>query len=238
MSLPTLKISRSLAGRVVHLQIIPRPVNIAESREVFKILSSFGELQYYKSQRFNAEPNFNGAIVIFKEEKAAREVIQMSPIRFRMGIEQEKKHAPRSPLMDTGPVQSAQVQTAAMNDLPAAPAQRPILPFEEPQEPLSDTVSYQIIANPAAMDPTKQVAMDPYHGGFKLQTDTVPYEDLHRRVPHKGMAVLGWKTRQKPMRDVLKAREKDQYGAYPAVPLAKYYQEYLASRSAQDEQAD
>jgi hypothetical protein len=40
-----------LAQRSVHIRIVPRPANIGESREIFRILQRFGEMTMYKHLR-------------------------------------------------------------------------------------------------------------------------------------------------------------------------------------------
>ncbi len=43
-----------LANRALHLKIYPRPVNIAESREVLRILENFGEVAMYKNLKVSS----------------------------------------------------------------------------------------------------------------------------------------------------------------------------------------
>jgi len=40
-----------LAQRSVHIRIVPRPANVGESREIFRILQRFGEMTMYKHLR-------------------------------------------------------------------------------------------------------------------------------------------------------------------------------------------
>lgn len=57
-------------------------------------MSQFGEVEYFKSLKYDALPAPNAALIIYKEEKAAQESLKRSPIRFRMGkvlAKQEEK---------------------------------------------------------------------------------------------------------------------------------------------------
>jgi hypothetical protein len=78
-------ITRPLANRAVHLRITPRPSNLGESREIMRLLSGFGEIEYFKNLRYDTLTHPNAALVIYKGEEAARECLKKSPIRFRMG---------------------------------------------------------------------------------------------------------------------------------------------------------
>lgn len=40
-----------LANKSVHLSIRPRPANLSESREVLKVVESFGEVAFFKNLR-------------------------------------------------------------------------------------------------------------------------------------------------------------------------------------------
>lgn len=42
---------RALALRSIHLRIVPRPANLSESREIFRVLQGFGEISTYQSLR-------------------------------------------------------------------------------------------------------------------------------------------------------------------------------------------
>lgn len=80
-------LARPLANRGVHLQITPRPSNLGESREILRLLSQFGEIDYYKSLKYDGQglglPNI--ALVVYKDEEGAKKCFRGSPVRFRMG---------------------------------------------------------------------------------------------------------------------------------------------------------
>jgi len=82
-------LARSLTGRSVHCRITPRPSNLGESREILRLLSQFGEIEYYKSLKYDGQglgrANPGIGLVIYKEEEGARKCFKGSPVRFRMG---------------------------------------------------------------------------------------------------------------------------------------------------------
>ncbi|KAK3114860.1 hypothetical protein LTR53_006397 [Teratosphaeriaceae sp. CCFEE 6253] len=91
-----LTLIRPTTGRAVHLRVTPRPSNIGESREILRLISQFGEVEYFKSLKYEALPAANTAVVIFREEDAARQCLKRSPVRFRMG------KAPPTVALDVG----------------------------------------------------------------------------------------------------------------------------------------
>ncbi|WPH05000.1 Hypothetical protein R9X50_00789800 [Acrodontium crateriforme] len=81
-------IVRPVANRAVHLRIHPRPSNIAESREMMRLVAQFGEIEHFKNFKYDPLPAPNSAVVIFKDEEAAQYCLKKSPIRFRLEQEQ------------------------------------------------------------------------------------------------------------------------------------------------------
>lgn len=78
-------LSRSTANRAVHLLITPRPSNISDSREILRLVSQFGEVEYYKNLKYDTLSHPSASLVIFRDEKAAESCLKRSPIRFRLG---------------------------------------------------------------------------------------------------------------------------------------------------------
>jgi hypothetical protein len=76
---------RPVTSRAVHLRIVPRISTIGESREVLRLISQFGEVEHFRSLKYDQIPNPNAALVIFRDEGAAKHCLQRSPLRFRMG---------------------------------------------------------------------------------------------------------------------------------------------------------
>jgi hypothetical protein len=46
-----MSVRRALAPRSIHLRIVPRPANLSESREIFRVLQRFGEISTFKYLR-------------------------------------------------------------------------------------------------------------------------------------------------------------------------------------------
>ena len=67
-------LARPIANRGVHLRITPRPSNLGESKEILRLLSQFGEIDYFKSLKYDGQglalPNIG--LVIYKDEEGAK----------------------------------------------------------------------------------------------------------------------------------------------------------------------
>lgn len=87
-------LARPLTSRAIHLKIIPRPSNLGEQREILRLLSQFGEIDYYKSLKYDGQglgrPDVG--LVIFKDEEGAKNCFRGSPVRFRMGRVKAGEH--------------------------------------------------------------------------------------------------------------------------------------------------
>ncbi|KAH7079876.1 hypothetical protein BKA63DRAFT_540940 [Paraphoma chrysanthemicola] len=74
-----------LPARSVHLRIVPRPADLSESREIFRVLKRFGEIDVFKSLRYEYHnPADNIALAIFRDSTAAQKALDASPIRFAL----------------------------------------------------------------------------------------------------------------------------------------------------------
>jgi hypothetical protein len=77
--------SQLLPGRSVHLKIVPRPANLSESREIYRVLQRFGELSMYKSLKYEYHnPADNIALAIYRDTSSAQRALDASPIRFAL----------------------------------------------------------------------------------------------------------------------------------------------------------
>ena len=75
----------------MHVKIHPQPASISESRQVLKVLESYGDVVFYKHLKYEPQASApHRAIVIFKIEKAARTALDASPIRFWYNREGDK----------------------------------------------------------------------------------------------------------------------------------------------------
>lgn len=153
---------RSTVNRAVHFRITPRPSNISESREILRLISQFGEVEYYKHLKYDNLSHPNTSIVIFRDEQAAEHCLKRSPIRFRLGPAepepdlvdrpehlhnsheeqpqqeelQQQQYTPtptaKGPLSTPFGVSSAQTRSLSTHSLPSAPRAPPALPFLPP----------------------------------------------------------------------------------------------------------
>jgi hypothetical protein len=77
--------SQLLPSRSIHLKIVPRPANLSESREIYRVLSRFGELSMYKSLKYEYHnPASNIALAIYRTPDSAQRALNASPIRFAL----------------------------------------------------------------------------------------------------------------------------------------------------------
>lgn len=131
-------LARSTANRAVHLRISPRPSDVSESREILRLISQFGEVEYFKSLKYDTLSHPNASLVIFREEKAAEACLKRSPIRFRLGPaevnveEQLVDHTP-APKPPT-PAPASTPPPASFSSPPTPPLKGPLAaPFGMPQ---------------------------------------------------------------------------------------------------------
>ncbi|KAL8731956.1 MAG: hypothetical protein Q9166_003088 [cf. Caloplaca sp. 2 TL-2023] len=76
---------RNWADCAVHVKIFPRPANLAESREVLRVLQQYGEVVMYRHLKYDApNPTLNAALAIYRTRNSAYKVIQASPIHFQL----------------------------------------------------------------------------------------------------------------------------------------------------------
>ncbi|KAL8948637.1 MAG: hypothetical protein Q9222_005188 [Ikaeria aurantiellina] len=79
------RFARNWADCSVYIKISPRPQNLAESREVLRILQQYGEVVMYRHLKYEAPtPTLNAALAIYGNQNAADAAIQASPIRFQL----------------------------------------------------------------------------------------------------------------------------------------------------------
>lgn len=246
--------ARSTANRAIHLFITPRPANIGESREIFRLISQFGEIEYFKSLKYDALPSPNTALVIFKEEEAASYCLKRSPIRFRMGRAtqaaeansgsvneparteepaetaetpsqaQEKWKSARGP--SGGAFGLSQSRSLSTSSLPNPPRPPPPMPLIEPsyKAPEPQSRIFQIQTNPARIRFRDQINMGHYHGRFAVRDD-IAQEDLAKRVPIVGLSCIDWKAEDKPWRVMQKEQEREHKGPSRRRSMRELYEE-------------
>ena len=231
---------RPIAGRAMHLHIIPRPSNLGESREVMRLVSQFGEIDYYKNLKYDEVSQPRSALVIFKDEQAANECLRRSPVRFRMGkatspakteeIPSEDVQSPSSssevdseasrPRGPTGAPFGLGTQTRSMStshhQLPKPPRNnmRAYMPFESPPEAPAITESriFEIKVNRSSRHFRDRVNQSHYHGPFAIDTKMVGHGDLAKKVPTPGLSCVDWKAMEKPWHVIQTEKDRDKKG--------------------------
>ncbi|KAF2767014.1 hypothetical protein EJ03DRAFT_163168 [Teratosphaeria nubilosa] len=213
---------RSTVNRAVHLKITPRPSNIGESREIMRLLSQFGEIEHYRSLKYDAISVPNTIIVIFRDVEGAENCMRKSPIRFRMGrgpteqLEQSRQESveqrgsmPDQPA-DSGSRSNpfAAQQTRSLSTSSANQARLPQPPPRQHSDatgltpklerPPADSRIFQIDSNPSRMRFRDQLDISHFHGSFAIDTKSAAQQDLVYRCPSPGYSDLNWRAEDKP----------------------------------------
>lgn len=236
-------LSRSTANRAIHLRITPRPSDISESREVLRLLSQFGEVEYFKNLKYDTLSHPNASLVIFRDESAAKTCLHRTPIRFRLGPveagfeEEERVEREPAPAVDAAhtPTQTTTTTTerppprtapygisqtrslsTSTHSLPTAPRPPPTLPFLPPSQHAQPPPSriFQIIADPARAAFRDLIDRNEYHGRFMVDGKTAIQQDLARRVPSVGLSCWDWRKGSKPDRIVQGMQKKRERGLW------------------------
>ncbi|PVI08308.1 hypothetical protein DM02DRAFT_720 [Periconia macrospinosa] len=204
----------TLTQRAVHMTIVPRPANLAESREILRVLQRFGPMEMYKHLRHEYfRPMDNVALGIYRDADAARQALDASPIRFSLEIEdnsvtKEKKAVDDMDEAEYGIQADGSTETGIDDMLrpgelltnpryeessiePASDPPSKSLPFEPPSEtPNTVPKWFQI-----TIDRSRVVHYDyiekQFLWGRYMPMKTVAQEDLAKKVPHKGLSDVG-----------------------------------------------
>jgi hypothetical protein len=227
-------------------------MDLEQSREILKLVSKFGEVEYYRNLKYDTLTHPNAAIVIFKHEKDAWEFQKNAPIRFRMGRagikEEPKEHGrserrtyeesitdgarrPRTEVFGN-PAPSAMAQTRSMtttaNDLPRAPPRPPVVPFQrEVIEPrlIVDARIFQIITSPSRAVFRDQINFSHFHGRFIAAPLSIAQKSLVAVVPLPGLTRIDWRVEPPAWRRVNQAKEEEHKGPNRRKPLSEIYEE-------------
>lgn len=207
-------IVRSTTNRAVHLRIFPRPSNLGESREILRLISQFGEVEYFKNLKYDHLSAPNAALVIYKDEDAAQHCLRRSPIRFRMGKAMAGEStsqpidsnvpevAPSSTQPAENPFSAANNVADALSTLDAMSRESAakLQPFPQHLPALTDSRLYQIQVHPARVHFRDQINAGHYHGPFAIDTKSVAQGDLAKSVPLNGLSCVDWRAGDKPWR--------------------------------------
>ncbi|KAF1831178.1 hypothetical protein BDW02DRAFT_505862 [Decorospora gaudefroyi] len=207
-----MSVRRALAPRSIHLRIIPRPANLAESREIFRVLQRFGEISTFKYLRYEYQaPADNVALAIYRDEASAQRALDASPIRFALeklvNTDAEPQPLPHEEDEDEAP--SAQTPTKEGIDEILRPSQLinrtlpssnssapstdpPPMPFDPPNPPPSQHTKKWSKWFQVTVDRSRAVHQDfierqPYWKQFDPMK-SMAQEDLAKVVPHAGLS--------------------------------------------------
>lgn len=237
-------IIRSTANRAVHLRIVPRPSNLGESREILRLISQFGEVEYFKNLKYDHLSAPNAALVIYKNEDAAQSCLRGSPIRFRMGrafagetaFQPVDESASRVDRPSQNPFdQAALTSTTASQDHQPEQTQTPSQP---PPPQLHGSQLYQIQAHPARVNFRDQINAGQYHGPFAIDTKSVAQGDLSKSVPLPGLSCVDWRKEDKPWRIINAERFREHESSNRRKSLRELYEEAPQEKGIAENQAD
>ncbi|KAH7390968.1 hypothetical protein DE146DRAFT_150679 [Phaeosphaeria sp. MPI-PUGE-AT-0046c] len=97
--------SQLLSARSVHLRVVPRPANLSEGREIFRVLQRFGELSMYKSLKYEYHnPADNIILAIYRDANSAQKALDASPIHFSLEkvIQHPNEDMANEPTLESG----------------------------------------------------------------------------------------------------------------------------------------
>ena len=260
--IPMASFARPIANRVVHLHITPRPSSLGESREILRLISQFGEVEYFKNLKYDTLSAPNAALVVYKDEDAATDCLRKSPIRFRMGLVSEEDQlsletleadqtpdvqqpaVTQDPPRQRGPIgtpfglgQARSMSTTTL-DLPRPPRKQPPMPFIDRDEPLSKPSSriFQLQANPARAHLRDHIDASNYHGSFAIDTKSAIQDDLAKRVPLLGLSAWNWRAPETPWRIMRKMKAREREGPERRKSLRELYDQRPEEGEAQSEE--
>ena len=226
---PILNATRKEAGRAVHIKIHPRPSNLAESRELLRVLQQqYGEIEMYRHEKYNpAHPAHNTALAIFKNEDAAQKIIGASPLRLERQPQEEGWGARKIPGRDGSAAESSADSTEPpLQAPPFQPRQgvprgfdlHPFLPQDSDSafrkhEGLTQRQEFRLLVSPSHLDHQAVVERQHYYAGFRPDPSTIMAADLKDRVPLPAMVDCHMSKKEVPNRIRAKrARSNDIMG--------------------------
>lgn len=218
-------IVRPLANRSLHMVITPRPANLAESREILRLISHFGEVEMFKSLKYESLSAPNTVLTIFKEEDAAKQCLRRSPLRFTMGRNQQPRTGtddvernalptaippPTDALSGISPLQPAANLPAGHMGAPFGLQQSRNMSTRSTQPPSEqEDRIFQIQVNTSRFNHRDQINVGIFHGPFHIDSKSAAQEDLAKRVPLVGQSDIRLQTENKPWRLMMKDRERE-----------------------------
>ncbi|KAF1937664.1 hypothetical protein EJ02DRAFT_329232, partial [Clathrospora elynae] len=205
-------VRRALAPRSIHLRIVPRPANLSESREIFRVLQRFGEISTFKYLRYEYQnPADNVALAIYRDEMSAQRALDASPIRFaleKLGKppaetpafpseeDEDEDHVPSSQSPAKQGIEEILRPSQLINrTLPSpsastTPPSPPSMPFDPPpsqSETKKWTKWFQVTVDRSRAVHQDFVERQPYWKQFHPMK-SMAQEDLAKVVPHIGLS--------------------------------------------------
>lgn len=218
-------ITRAITGRAVHLRVVPRPQNLAESREVLRSIQRFGEVEMYRNLKYDVPSGPTSALAIFREPDSVKELLRESPLRFPMqfndsGAVHGDEYTVEGDMEDAQSAQSLQSEQTlsersqlgvASSEQDQARGFSSTTAGGTPNSTADDRIrppppEYQVQINIATFPHHDHIALNQFHGPFAVDTKSAAQEDLARRVPLLGLSDIDLDKMAKPWRVV--EREK------------------------------
>jgi len=88
-----------------------------------RLISQFGEVEYFKNLKYDTLSAPNTALVIFRDDEAAQHCLKRSPIRFRMGKAPAKQRQQEQDQQQSLDQQFAQMAASQPSPTTSSPAQ-------------------------------------------------------------------------------------------------------------------
>lgn len=170
MSIPS--IIRPTASRTLHLHLTPRVQNVGESRSILRLLQEFGEVEYFKHLKHDMLSAPQTILCVFKEQEAAQQVLNSSPVRFRVATTGGPTAAHSNNAEDNDRMFQLQARTARVH--------------------LRDQINMSHFHGPYALD-TKSAAQE----DLAKKVPLLGTSDLHWRAEQKPWKVLAKEKAQK-----------------------------------------
>ncbi|RAR06259.1 hypothetical protein DDE83_007014 [Stemphylium lycopersici] len=205
-----MSLRRALAPRSIHVRIVPRPANLSESREIYRVLQKFGDMDVFKYLRYEYQnPADNSALAIYRDEISAQRALDASPLRFALETyipspaesrkplpsEQDAEHQPAN---QTPPnhgidevLRPSQLAARTLRPTPSPPPPKPTpMPFESSSS--SAKAEKQSKWFQVSLDRSRAVHQDyverqPFWKQFSPMK-SMAQEDLAKTVPHAGLS--------------------------------------------------
>ncbi|KAL6706359.1 hypothetical protein ACN47E_005465 [Coniothyrium glycines] len=211
-----MSLGRTLASRSLHLRIVPRPANLSESREIFRVLQRFGEISTYKYLRYEYQnPADNVALAIYRDAHSAQQALDASPIRFALEktVKTPESSTDRDPTIEdeeglarstvasstkSGIDEILRPSQLLNRGLPptfqesAPKPETPPMPFDPPSTHANEgqkpwTKWFQITVDRSRVVHQDFIERQPYWKQF-TPTRSMAQTDLAKQVPHIGLS--------------------------------------------------